>query len=84
MQKRISQFGASVALKRTLPFSERETLEVGMPYLKRTLGLVSGEVLTQDEGRARIAESADGPWKSAGGPVEASEPGQPGIQMWNP
>jgi len=84
LKKRIGQFGASVAFKRTLPFNERETLEVAMPYLKRTLGVVSGEVFTQEEGRALVAANAEATWKSAGGAVEASEPGQPGIQMWNP
>lgn len=55
-----------------------------LPYLVHNLGFAEGEVMTQEEGRARV-EAADkdaAVWKGAAAAIESAEPGQPGFQFY--
>lgn len=76
-QKRISEFGAAVALNRTLPFSEKEALEIILPYLKRNLGFVEGEVVLADDVKGK-----EGPGYIPA-IIETAEPGSPAFIFWN-
>jgi len=77
-KKRMQQFGAHSAFRRTLSFSEQQVLTEILPYLKKTLGLVDAEVLSVEEARER--EGQPGYTKSI---IETSEPGSPAFEYRN-
>ena len=77
-KKRMAQYGAQTAFRRTLPFSESAVLRELLPYLKKTLNLVDAEVLSVEE--ARQKEGQAGFTKSI---IDASEPGAPGFEYRN-
>ncbi|KAF8622600.1 hypothetical protein AX15_006860 [Amanita polypyramis BW_CC] len=77
-KKRMTQFGATTAFRRTLLFSETQVLIEIMPYLKKTLGLVEAEVLSTEEARKREGEA--GITKSI---IDSSEPGTPAFEYRN-
>ncbi|KAJ3789356.1 hypothetical protein GGU10DRAFT_404691 [Lentinula aff. detonsa] len=77
-KKRMAQFGAQTAFRRTLPFSETTVLTELLPYLKKTLNLVDAEILSVDEAQAK--ESEAGYTKSI---IESSEPGSPAFEYRN-
>ncbi|KAF8346598.1 leucine-tRNA ligase [Amanita rubescens] len=77
-KKRMAQFGAITAFRRTLPFSESQVLIEITPYLKKTLGLVDAEILSVQEARQR--ESEPGFTKAI---IDTSEPGGPAIEYRN-
>ncbi|KAJ3503221.1 hypothetical protein NLJ89_g8530 [Agrocybe chaxingu] len=77
-KKRMAQYGAEVAFRRTLPFSESAVLNELLPYLKKTLGLVSADVLSVDE--ARQKEQEHGFTKNI---IDSSEPGSPAFEYYN-
>ncbi|THH28181.1 hypothetical protein EUX98_g6001 [Antrodiella citrinella] len=76
-KKRMSQFGASIAFNRTVPFSEVTVLTNFLPYLKRTLDLVDIEVLLADD-----AKTVEGPdfTKTI---IDSAEPGSPAFEYRN-
>ncbi|KAG5635705.1 hypothetical protein DXG03_005247, partial [Asterophora parasitica] len=76
--KRMSQFGAQIAFRRTLPFSEGQVLREILPYLKKSLGLVDVEVLSVEE--ARQNEGGAGYSKNI---IDSSEPGSPAFEYRN-
>jgi leucyl-tRNA synthetase len=78
-KKRIAQFGAQTAFKRTLPFSETEILETLLPYLKRSCGFVEAEVWTVEDAKSKIGEVG-----FTQAIIEQAEPGTPGFVFWNP
>ncbi|KZS95395.1 leucyl-tRNA synthetase [Sistotremastrum niveocremeum HHB9708] len=76
-KKRIGQFGATTAFKRTLPFSEVSVLKDLVPYLKRTLNLVDADVwLTED------TEGKTGPGFTRH-IIDLAEPGSPSFEYRN-
>lgn len=77
-QKRIADFGAETAFRRALPFSESQVLGELLPYLKRTLNLVDGEIMSTDEALSKAGEA--GFTKSI---IESSEPGGPAFEFRN-
>lgn len=77
-KKRVAQFGAQAAFRRTLPFSEKQVLREILPYLKKTLGLVNVEILSKEE--ARQEDGLQGYTKSI---IETSEPGRPAFEYRN-
>ncbi|KAJ7126518.1 hypothetical protein C8R43DRAFT_1028359 [Mycena crocata] len=77
-KKRMAQFGAQTAFRRTLPFSERDVLSEIIPYLKKSLTLVDVEVYSVDEALAKAGEH--GFTKSI---IETSEPGNPAFEYRN-
>ncbi|TFK37610.1 hypothetical protein BDQ12DRAFT_736141 [Crucibulum laeve] len=77
-KKRMAQFGASTAFRRTLPFSESAVLQEILPYLKKSLNLSDTEVLSVDE--ARQKEGEPGYTKSI---IDSSEPGNPAFEYRN-
>ncbi|TFK69763.1 leucyl-tRNA synthetase [Pluteus cervinus] len=79
-KKRISQFGASTAFRRTLPFSESEVLTELVPHLKKSLSLVDVDVLSVDEASEKEKEGVVGYTKSI---IESSEPGNPAFEYYN-
>lgn len=78
LQKRIADFGAETAFRRALPFSESQVLGELLPYLKRTLNLEDGEVMSADDALAKAGEP--GFTKSI---IESSEPGAPAFEFRN-
>ncbi|KAG5640020.1 hypothetical protein DXG03_001767 [Asterophora parasitica] len=77
-KKRMSHFGAQMAFRRTLPFSEGQVLREILPYLKKSLGLVDVEVLSVEE--ARQNEGGAGYSKNI---IDSSEPGSPAFEYRN-
>ncbi|EGN94714.1 hypothetical protein SERLA73DRAFT_96086 [Serpula lacrymans var. lacrymans S7.3] len=77
-KKRMAEFGAQTAFRRTLPFSETEILSEFLPYLKKSLGLVDAEVLSVEE--ARTHEGEPGFTRSI---MDSSEPGSPAFEYRN-
>ncbi|KAJ7284737.1 hypothetical protein C8J57DRAFT_1289471 [Mycena rebaudengoi] len=77
-KKRMAQFGAQTAFRRTLPFSERDVLSEIIPYLRKSLGLTDVEVYSVEDALARPAE--DGFTKSI---IDTSEPGNPAFEYRN-
>ncbi|GLB44645.1 putative class-I aminoacyl-tRNA synthetase family protein [Lyophyllum shimeji] len=77
-KKRMAQFGAQTAFRRTLPFSEMQVLKEILPYLKKTLGLVDAEVMSVEE--ARTKEGQPGYSKNI---MDTSEPGAPAFEYRN-
>ncbi|KAF6749592.1 leucine-tRNA ligase [Ephemerocybe angulata] len=77
-KKRMGQYGAQTAFRRTLPFSESQVLQELLPYLKKSLNLVDAEVLSVEE--AKQHEGEPGFTKSI---IEASEPGSPAFEYRN-
>lgn len=76
-QKRIEQFGAEVAFRRALPFSESQVLTEILPYLKKSLGLVDAEVLSVEDARTK-----EGPGFTLS-IIDTSEPGSPAFEYRN-
>ncbi|KAJ7434072.1 hypothetical protein FB451DRAFT_1312782 [Mycena latifolia] len=76
-KKRMAQFGAQTAFRRTLPFSETDVLNEIVPYLKKSLTLVDVEVYSVDDALAR---QEDGFTKSI---IDSSEPGNPAFEYRN-
>ncbi|KAJ3823246.1 hypothetical protein EV361DRAFT_958596 [Lentinula raphanica] len=77
-KKRMAQFGAQTAFRRTLPFSEKTVLTELLPYLKKTLNLVDAEIMSVDEAHAKEGEA--GYTKSI---IDSSEPGSPAFEYRN-
>ncbi|KAF9463322.1 leucine-tRNA ligase [Collybia nuda] len=77
-KKRMAQFGAQTAFRRTLPFSESTVLQEILPYLKKSLGLVDAEILSVDDARAH--EGQPGYTKTI---IDSSEPGSPAFEYRN-
>lgn len=80
MQKRIAQFGATAAFKRSLPFSEKEVLLELLPYLKKSLNLQDVEVLMVDEALSLADKEGVAISKNI---VETAEPGSPAFEYRN-
>lgn len=76
-QRRIAQFGAETAFRRTLPFSESAVLTEIQPYLKKSLNLVDAEVMSVEEAKTKVGP---GFTQSI---IESSEPGSPGFEYRN-
>ncbi|KAF7320806.1 hypothetical protein HMN09_00167000 [Mycena chlorophos] len=76
-KKRMAQFGARTAFRRTLPFSERDVLSNLQPYLKRTLGLTNVEVYSVEEA---LAKNEPGFTQTV---IESSEPASPAFEYRN-
>lgn len=79
-KKRIAEFGAETAFKRTLPFVETDALREVLPYLKRTLTLVDVEVLSVAEALAHVEAGKTGYSRMI---IESSEPGSPAFEFRN-
>ncbi|KAJ7026734.1 hypothetical protein C8F04DRAFT_104879 [Mycena alexandri] len=77
-KKRMAQFGAQTAFRRTLPFSERDVLSEIIPYLKKSLALSDVEVYAVDE--ALQKPEGEGFTKTI---IGTSEPGNPAIEYRN-
>ena len=77
-QKRMSQYGAETAFRRTLPFSESLVLRELLTYLKKTLNLTEAEVMSVED--ARSMEQEKGYTKSI---IDTSEPGSPAFEYYN-
>lgn len=77
LQKRIAEYGAPSAFRRTLPFSETTVLTEILPYLKRTLNLVDAEVLSVEDARKK-----EGPGYTRS-IIDSSEPGSPAFEYRN-
>ena len=76
-QKRIAQFGAQTAFKRTLPFSEVKVLTELLPYLKKSLNVIDAEVFLADDAKQKDER---GFTKTL---IENAEPGNPGFEFRN-
>ncbi|KAH7921139.1 leucyl-tRNA synthetase [Leucogyrophana mollusca] len=76
-KKRISEFGATTAFRRTLPFSESQILAELLPYLKKSLNLVDTEVFSVEEA---IQREGPGFTRII---IESSEPGSPAFEYRN-
>lgn len=76
-QRRIAQFGAETAFKRTLPFSETQVLAEILPYLKKTLNLVDAEIMLASDAKATVTEA------SSKLIIESAEPGSPAFEYRN-
>jgi len=79
-KKRMAQFGAETAFRRTLPFSESKVLSEILPYLKKSLNLEDVEVMTVEEAGVQVAEGRTGYTKTI---IESSEPGNPAFEYRN-
>ncbi|TEB21473.1 leucine-tRNA ligase [Coprinellus micaceus] len=77
-KKRMAQYGAQTAFRRTLPFSEIHVLNELSTYLKKSLNLVDAEVMSVDEAHAHEGEA--GYTKSI---IDTSEPGAPAFEYRN-
>ena len=77
-QKRMSQYGAETAFRRTLPFSESLVLRELLAYLKKTLNLAEVEILSVEDARSK--EQEHGYTKSI---IDTSEPGSPAFEYFN-
>ena len=80
LQKRITQFGATTAFRRTLPFSELKVLNEIAPYLVKSLGLGDAEVLMVQDARKR-AEAGEKGFALA--IIDSAEPGSPAVEYRN-
>lgn len=60
-----------------LPFSEKEAMEIILPYMKRQLGFTECEVVLVDD-----ATGKEGPGYVPS-IIENAEPGTPGFVFWN-
>lgn len=76
-KRRIAQFGAETAFKRTLPFSETQVLAEILPYLKKTLNLVDAEIMLASDAKATVTEA------SSKLIIESAEPGSPAFEYRN-
>ncbi|KAK7055247.1 hypothetical protein R3P38DRAFT_3385345 [Favolaschia claudopus] len=77
-KKRMAQFGAQTAFRRTLPFSEREILAEVTPYLRKSLNLVDVEIFSTEDALER--QEQEGFTKSI---IDTAEPGNPAVQYRN-
>lgn len=78
LKKQIAQFGAQIAFRCTLPFSESIILVELVLYLKKTLSLVDADIIPVD--KARTKEGQEGYTKSI---IDSSEPGNPTFEYRN-
>ncbi|KAJ7222478.1 hypothetical protein GGX14DRAFT_428848 [Mycena pura] len=76
-KKRMAQFGAQTAFRRTLPFSEKDVLSEIVTYLKKSLTLTDVEIYSVKDA---LAKQEDGFTKSI---IETSEPGSPAFEYRN-
>ncbi|KZT24984.1 leucyl-tRNA synthetase [Neolentinus lepideus HHB14362 ss-1] len=76
-KKRMAEFGAQTAFKRTLPFSESQVLKELLPYLKKTLNLLDADIYSVED-----ALSKEGPGFTRL-IIESSEPGAPAFEYYN-
>jgi len=76
----MQQFGAEATFKRQLLFSEEDTLNEILGYLKKSLSLVDAEVLAVDEALAKSEADPRGYNKMI---IESSEPGSPAFEFRN-
>ena len=76
-QKRMAQYGAETAFRRTLPFSEGTVLSELLPYLRKTLSLTDASVLSVEEA---LKKEEKGYSKST---IDTSEPGSPAFEYYN-
>ncbi|KAF5352969.1 hypothetical protein D9758_007903 [Tetrapyrgos nigripes] len=79
-KKRMAQFGAQTAFRRTLPFSESAVLLEILPYLKRTLNLVDAEIVSVEEAHGKSGAGEAGYTKSI---IDTSEPANPAFEYRN-
>ena len=70
----MAEFGAEVAFRRALPFSEITVLSEILPYLKRTLNLVNVDVFSVEDANSK------GFTKMI---VDGAEPGNPAFEYRN-
>ncbi|KAG8908800.1 cytosolic leucyl tRNA synthetase [Tulasnella sp. 403] len=77
VKKCTGEFGTATALNRTLLFSEREALEIILPYLKRHLGFSEGEVMSVED-----VTGKEGPG-FMDSIIKSAEPGSPAFVFWN-
>ncbi|KAF9496052.1 leucyl-tRNA synthetase [Pleurotus eryngii] len=77
-KKRMSQFGAQTAFRRTLPFSESAVLKEIALYFKKSLNLVDVEVISVEDALKHTDEA--GYTKSI---IDSSEPGNPAFEYRN-
>jgi leucyl-tRNA synthetase len=77
-KKRIAQFGAETAFRRTLPFSEVAILSEILPYLKKTLGLDDAEVFSIEDAKTRVGQPG-----FTLTIIESAEPGSPACEYRN-
>ncbi|KAG9013714.1 cytosolic leucyl tRNA synthetase [Tulasnella sp. JGI-2019a] len=77
VKRKIVELGPKMALERTLPFNEKETLEIILPYLKRNLGFAEGDIMLVED-----AQGKEGPGFLPS-IITTAEPGSPGFIFWN-
>jgi len=77
LKKRMTEFGAQAAFRRTLPFSEMTILSEILPYLKRTLNLVDVDVLSVEDARSKEGSGYTGMI------IDSAEPGNPAFEYRN-
>ncbi|GAA6022783.1 hypothetical protein JCM10207_000415 [Rhodosporidiobolus poonsookiae] len=77
LKKRIATLGFDTAVNRSITFSELDVLAQAMPYFRLSLGMDNIEArLAKDSNEADEGFNAQ--------IIEASEPGAPGIVLFNP
>lgn len=74
LQKRMALHGAETAFNRTVPFSEVEVLHEIVPYITKSLNLVSAQVFLVEDARAQGFSAAI---------FEGAEPGSPAFEYYN-
>lgn len=80
MKRKVNEIGRK-AFGRSLPFSELNALRRLVPFIEKSMGLESCEVLDVDDARAKMTAGGDELYPAD--KVEASEPGSPAVQFWN-
>ncbi|BGP10322.1 cytosolic leucyl tRNA synthetase [Rhodotorula toruloides] len=78
LKKGIAQFGFQEAIDRHITFDEVATLNAAMPYIRRSLGMDDIEVLHTDSDKAKEGEPG-----FVASIVEAAQPGNPGLVLYN-
>ena len=78
VQKRMAQYGAETAFRRTLPFSEKAVLTELLAYLRKSLDLEDAEIMSVDEARQMASH---GGYNC--GIIDTSEPGSPAFEYYN-
>jgi leucyl-tRNA synthetase len=79
-KKRMAEYGAQTAFRRTLPFAESQVLHELAPYLKKSLNLESVEIVSVEEALQKAQNGEAGYSKVL---IESSEPGNPAFEYRN-